>query len=172
MRCNYGFTLTDVNMKLVKNDNEELVDPTLFQQVVGSPRYLSNSRPYIVFVVGIISRFMSEPRRFHLLAAKILMRSIKGTLYHGILFHENVNGTATSLVTYSDVDWCGDKQDKKDTSEYLFKLLDVPISWCTKKKSVVAPSTCESEYTEGCLATCQAIQVIWLCVERTEDKSL
>jgi len=63
------------------------------------------------------------------------------------------------LMAYSDADWCGDKQDRKSTSGYLFKFLNAPISWCAKKQPVVALSTCESEYIARCMATCQAI---WL----------
>jgi len=62
------------------NEEEELVDPTLFKQIVGSLRYLCNSSPDIAYVVGIISRFMSEPRVSHLLEVKRVMRYIKGTL--------------------------------------------------------------------------------------------
>ena len=64
-------------VKLLMNKEEELVDPTLFKQIVGSLRYLCNSRPNIAYAVGIISRFMSEPRASHLLAAKRVMSYIK-----------------------------------------------------------------------------------------------
>jgi hypothetical protein len=57
---NLASTPAEVNVKLVKNEYEEPVDPTLFKQIVGLLRYLCNSRPDITYVVGIISRFMSE----------------------------------------------------------------------------------------------------------------
>lgn len=40
MSCNLESTLAEVNLKLVKNEDEELVDPTLFKQIVGSLRYV------------------------------------------------------------------------------------------------------------------------------------
>ena len=39
------------NVKLEKNGEEEKVDVTLFKQIVGSLRYLFNSRPDIGFPV-------------------------------------------------------------------------------------------------------------------------
>jgi len=80
MNCNSSSSPAETNMKLVMNEEEEPVDPTLFKQIVGSLRYLCNSRLDIAYAVGIISRFMSKPRASHLLAAKRVMRYIKGTL--------------------------------------------------------------------------------------------
>jgi hypothetical protein len=67
--CNSTLTPAEVNLKLEKNENEELVDSTLFKQVTGSLRYLCHSRPDILYAIGVISRFMSEPRTSHLFAA-------------------------------------------------------------------------------------------------------
>jgi len=47
---------------------------------------------------------------------------------------------------YSDSDWCGDNDDRKNIVGYVFKFGIAPISWCSKKQSVVALSTCEAEY--------------------------
>jgi hypothetical protein len=157
MSCNPSSSPAETNVKLVMNEEEgeeELVDPTLFKQNVGSLRYLCNSGPDIACEVGMISRFMSEQRVSHLLAAKRVMRYIKGTLEFGILFPKCLDENSMELVAYSDVDWCGDKQDRKSTSGYLFKFLNGPISWCAKKQPVVALSTCESEYIAGCMAAC------------------
>ena len=49
--------------------------------------------------------------------------------------------------------------ERKSTTGYLFKFLDTPISWCSKKQPVVALSTCEAEYIAACYAACQAL---WL----------
>ena len=49
------------NLKLEKHGEEDKVDVTLFKQIVGSLRYMCNSRPDIGFAVGLVSRYMSEP---------------------------------------------------------------------------------------------------------------
>jgi len=159
MNCNPSSSPAETNMKLVMNEEEEHVDPTLFKQIVGSLRYLCNSKSHIAYAVGIISRFMSGPRASHLLVAKRVMRYIKGTLQYDILFPKCLNGNSMELIAYSGADWCGDKQDWKSTSWHQFKFLNAPISWCAKTKLIVALSTCESEYIAGCMAVCQAV---WL----------
>ena len=55
VNCNPSSSNAETNLKLVMNDEEELVDPTLFKQIVVSLRYLCNSRPDIAYSVGIIS---------------------------------------------------------------------------------------------------------------------
>jgi len=72
MNCNSSSSPTETNVKLVMNEEEEHVDPILFKQIVGSLRYLCNSRHDIAYAVGIISRFMSELRVSHLLTAYFL----------------------------------------------------------------------------------------------------
>ncbi|MCI68489.1 hypothetical protein A2U01_0089750, partial [Trifolium medium] len=47
--CTPAITPMEVNLKLDKSLNEEEVDPTTFKQIVGSLRYLCNSRPDICF---------------------------------------------------------------------------------------------------------------------------
>ena len=63
---------------------EEEVDNTPFKQMVGSLRYLCNNRPDICFAVGVISRYMHQPKKVHLLAAKRVLRYIKGTIGFGM----------------------------------------------------------------------------------------
>jgi hypothetical protein len=42
--------------------DEEKVDPTTFKQIVGSLRYMYNSRLDIYYAIDLISRFMEDPR--------------------------------------------------------------------------------------------------------------
>lgn len=44
------------NLKLGKNGNEDKVDVTLFKYIVCLLRYLYNNRPYIGFLVGLVSK--------------------------------------------------------------------------------------------------------------------
>jgi hypothetical protein len=48
--------------------------------------YLKNTRPYICFSVNTLSQFLVEPRHVHLVAAKHVMRYLKGTLDCGLSY--------------------------------------------------------------------------------------
>ncbi|XP_045810869.1 secreted RxLR effector protein 161-like [Trifolium pratense] len=131
----------------------------MFRQIVGSLRYVCNSRPDICYAVSVISRFMHDPRKPHMIAAKRILRYLKGTLELGLLFPIGTSSAGSTLIGYSDSDWCGDITDRRSTSGYVFKFNNAAISWCTKKQAVTALSSCEAEYIAGTFAACQAI---WL----------
>eukprot|EP00253_Pinus_taeda_P025819 PITA_25819 len=52
------------NWKKLHASDSELVDPTLYRQLIGSLMYLVNTRPDICFAVNTMSQFMCEPGRF------------------------------------------------------------------------------------------------------------
>ena len=41
----------------------DLIDPTVYFQLIGSLMYLKNTVSYICFVVNTLSQFMSDPRQ-------------------------------------------------------------------------------------------------------------
>ena len=56
-----------------KEDTRKLVNLTYFKSIVGSLHYLTSTRPYIVYEVRIISRFMEKPYQSHLQEAKRIL---------------------------------------------------------------------------------------------------
>ena len=84
MECNPTETPAELNVKLVRSENEASVDGTLFRQIVGSLRFICHSRLEIAFNVGLVN----DPREPHLLAAKRILRYLKGTLGYGIIFSD------------------------------------------------------------------------------------
>ncbi|CAJ2632851.1 unnamed protein product [Trifolium pratense] len=154
--CNSSVTPADTRLKLEIDENSDTVDSTIFRQLIGSLRYLCQTRPDISYAVGYVSRFMSKPLKPHLLAAKRILRYINGTIHYGVLFPYSKDSVKLELNGFSDADWCGDKVDRRSTSGYLFKFQNAPVSWCSKKQSVIALSSCEAEYVAGSLAACQA----------------
>jgi hypothetical protein len=63
------------NWKKLHASESQLVDSTLYHQLIGSLMYLVNTRPDICFAVNTLSQFMVEPRRVHWVAAKLLVFS-------------------------------------------------------------------------------------------------
>jgi hypothetical protein len=54
---------------------------------------------------------------------------------------------------------------------YVFRLFDSPISWSSKKQTVVALSTCEAEYISACHAACQGVWLQSLLMEIKLNKN-
>lgn len=157
--CNPTTTPVEGNLKLVEDESEKPVDQTLYRQIVGSLRYLCHSKPDIAYGVGVINRFMHDPRSSHMAAAKRIIRYVKGTANYGLFFPNSATSERGELVGFTDSDWCGDKTDRKSTSGYFFMLGKAPISWSSKKQTVVALSSCEAEYIAAAQGACQAV---WL----------
>ncbi|KAG6520985.1 hypothetical protein ZIOFF_018050 [Zingiber officinale] len=70
-------TPVECGVKLSKHDEEEKVYPTFFKSLVGSLRYLTCTRPDILYAVGLVSRYMEDPTTTHLKIAKRILRYIK-----------------------------------------------------------------------------------------------
>ncbi|XP_047168303.1 secreted RxLR effector protein 161-like [Vigna umbellata] len=102
---------------------------------------------------------MGNPKKNHMLAAKRILRYIKGTTNYGILFPYGLREDELKFIGYADSDYGGDHVERKNTSGNIFFLNKAPISWSSKKQFVVALSSCEAEYIAGCYAACQGI---WL----------
>ena len=63
-------TPMEVNVKLCSAISKELEDVTMYRQLIGSPIYLTLTRPDITYAVSVISRFMQKPKKPHLEAIK------------------------------------------------------------------------------------------------------
>ena len=157
--CKPASTPADINVKLTKSEAESnAVDPVKYQSIVGSLLYVAiATRPDIAQAVGVVSKFNSRPSQIHLTAAKRVLRYLKGTSDLVLKFQQSEKGCC--LVGYSDADWAGDHDDRHSTTGNLFQLAGGPVSWLSKKQSVVALSTSEAEYVA--LSTC-AQEAIWL----------
>ena len=69
-KCNPISTPVDCGIKLSKHDEGSKVDSTYFKNFVGSLRYLTCTRPNILYGIGLVSRYIEEPKPTHLLAAR------------------------------------------------------------------------------------------------------
>ncbi|GKA89788.1 hypothetical protein Tco_0811600 [Tanacetum coccineum] len=76
----------DPGTKLVKAEDGNSVDATYYRSLIGSLRYLLHTRPDLSYSVGLLSRFMQDPKDHHLKAIKQVIRYIKGTKEHGIIY--------------------------------------------------------------------------------------
>ena len=154
--CRPMVTPMITNWKKLNASESELVDPTLYRQLIGSLMYLVNTRPDICFAVNTMSQFMCEPRKVHWVAAKHILRYLQGTVDYGLDYRQ---GDGVRLVGYTDSDWAGCASDRKSTSGCCFGLGSAVVSWFSRKQQSVALSSAEAEYMAASLASCEAI---WL----------
>eukprot|EP01018_Ginkgo_biloba_P011799 Gb_11409 [translate_table: standard] len=142
------------NNKLLLDDGSNLVDATLYRQLVGSLMYLRNTRLDISYSVGILSQFMIEPREVHWREAKRVLRYIKGT---SSLCLQYLSDSEFGLCGFVDADWAGDPATQKSTTGYCFSIGSVIISWSSKRQQSVALSSTKEEYITTSLASCEAM---------------
>jgi hypothetical protein len=155
--CNSCSTPMECRLKLVKEDGSKAFDATLYRSVIGSLRYLVNTRPDIAHAVGMVSRFMEKPSTNHWAAVKQILRYIQGTKDYGCRYR--AGHASPVLLGYSDSDHAGDVGDRKSTSGQVYFLGNNLVTWSSQKQKCVATSSCEAEYIAASNATCQGI---WL----------
>ncbi|GJW21740.1 putative RNA-directed DNA polymerase [Tanacetum coccineum] len=124
------------NLKLNRAENKPKVDASRYRRIVGRLLYLQATRPDITYSVNILSQFMADPRQPHLNAAHRILHYLKATPGLGILL-----------------------------SRYLLSLGGAPISWKTKKQSVVSRSSAEAEYRSMAGTVSEILWVRWLLRE-------
>ena len=142
------------SFKAGKNDTSNRIDETYYKQVVGSLMYIIATRPYIMFVVNFINRFIGRPTNLHLQVAKRVLRYLIGTVDYGIFYEKNGN---KQLIAFMDSDCAGDIEDKKSTTGKVFMLSGGVVSWSSKKQPIVTLSTIEAEFIVAATCACQAI---------------
>ncbi|CAL1390263.1 unnamed protein product [Linum trigynum] len=117
--CKPTTTPMEANVKLNSQEGKDLEDVTMYRQLVGSLIYLTLTRPDISYAVGVVSCFMQNPKKVHLEIIKRVLRYVKGTIDHGIIYKK---GVECKLKGYCDDDYAGDLDTRRSTTRYLFTL--------------------------------------------------
>ncbi|KAJ0625451.1 putative RNA-directed DNA polymerase [Helianthus annuus] len=141
--CKPADTPMMVNHKLQMEEGAKLVEKERYQRLVGKLIYLSHTRPDIAYAVSVVSQFMHQPQIAHMGAVCRIMRYLKGTIGHGVLFKSNGH---LKIQGYTDADWAGDKGDRRSTSGYFTLVGGNLVTWRSKKQKVVALSSAEAEF--------------------------
>jgi hypothetical protein len=160
--CSPSVTPMEPRLKLSKQSSAPAVDQTRYRSIVGSLRYLVNSRPDLAYSVGYISRFMEAPTTEHLAAVKRVLRYVAGTIQFGCCYQRNQKA---QLTGYSDSDLAGDVDTRKSTTGVIYFLGNNVITWQSQKQRVVALSSCEAEYIAAATAACQGVWLARLLAE-------
>ncbi|GKF41696.1 hypothetical protein Tco_0125038 [Tanacetum coccineum] len=142
--------------KLMRDEEGESVDNTIYRGMIGSLLYLTASRPDIMFSVSLCARFQEDLKTSHLEAVKRIFRYIKGIAHLG-LWYPKRSGIET--IVYADSDHAGDYVDRKSTSGVCTFMGCCLTSWFLKKQTALAIFATEAEYVSAEKA-CQ--QALWM----------
>ena len=151
-------TPVDTSTKLMKPEShsEEDMKQYPFREVIGSLMYLAvGTRPDIAFAVNSLSQYNTCYTKEHWVAAKRVLRYIKGTLRYGLTFKK----TEIGLQGFADADWGACTNDRRSYTGYAFTLGGATISWEAKKQRTVALSSTEAEYMALTEAVKEAIHL-------------
>lgn len=119
------------------------------------------TRPDIAFAVCFLARACAAPEKRHLKSVMKLVKYLKGTMNDGIFYPTTKSGENAKfeLKGYADAAFADCLQTRKTTGGYLFCLNNAPLTWQSKRQSLVVTSTTEGEYVAVCEA---AKEAVWL----------
>ena len=89
MDCKAMTTPMVSNLKLLIFASSETVDAMMYHDMICSLMCLMNMRPSICFAMNTLSQFLMDLRHVHLIAAKHILRYLKGTIDYGIKYDVN-----------------------------------------------------------------------------------
>ena len=139
------------------------------QQIMGSLQWISHcTRPDISTATSILAKYQNCPSPGHLQAAKYIVRYLKGTSSHGITFHSDTDRILRSFLHFpkqtrhhltgiSDANWGAQDQSSTYDPNITIELhksrsisghiitLHGPLHWSSKRQSITARSSAESE---------------------------
>ncbi len=140
-----------------------------YQSVVGMLLYVSNTVRYDVsYYVSVLASYTHAPREVHYKAAEQVMRYLYWTRSQGIVYRKQgslkisradfkakvgkwidsnalyPSETTYTLTGYSDAD-LANSESGRSQSGGIVTLGDNVVSWISRKQSIVAKSTAESE---------------------------
>ncbi|KAI3494584.1 hypothetical protein L1887_40716 [Cichorium endivia] len=147
------------NLKLDRGETEEQVDASQYRRLIGRLMYLQATRPNVTYAVNALSQFVANPRQTHMEALTRVLRYLKGTAGQGILLPK---AGEPVLTAFCDSDWLGCPYTRRSRTGYLLMLGGAPISWKTKKQSVVSRSSAEAEYRAMASTVSEILWVLWL----------
>ena len=82
----------------------------------------------------------------HMQLTKRILRYTAGIVHHFLKYFSSVDMPPWSLDAHVDTDWGGCNETRKSTSGWTISVNKSPIVWRTKKQTIVAVSSAESEY--------------------------
>lgn len=149
-----GATLSSSQSPVAPEDIE-FMSTKPYRQLLGALWYAATiSVPEITFPLSLCAQYAANPGEAHWRALKQIARYVVTTRDLWLTF----GGPGDGFCGYADADW-GSQPHRKSYSGYAFLAGCGAITWSTKKQSIVALSSTESEYIT---LTHASRELIWL----------
>ena len=135
-----------------------------YRAIVGCLIFIAGStRPDITYATQQLSQFNGKANLQHLKQAKRVLRYLKNTKSCKLTYKRN---SGMQMQYYADASYATEPESKS-ISGAIFQVGGNTVSWYTRKQSVIAQSTVESEYISLCTATKQAYWIAQMLSEIT-----
>ena len=100
---------TPCELKIDLSINSDPVDSRKYREIIGSLIYLMTcTRPELRYAVGKLSQYLSELRQQHWVAAKHILKYLRGTSHYELRHQKSEE---LGILAYSDTDWASDQSD-------------------------------------------------------------
>lgn len=145
------------NLHEFQMDEKDSEPKPPYRALVGALMYLAvATRPDIAHAVSILSQFNERNSNIHWIAAKRVLRYLKGTIDQGLVYAPDEH----TLRGYVDADWANNTNDRRSYTGYTFLLAGAAITWESRKQRTVALSSTEAEYLGLSAAAKESIYLI------------
>lgn len=136
-------TPTEHNVKLVRDADSPLSDPSVYRRFVGRLLYLTITRPYLSYALQLLTQFMDKSYQAHMNAAYRVLRYLKISPGQGFFYSTH---TPLHLKAFIDSDWADYADTRRSLNGFCVLLGDFLISWKSKKQHIVSHSSAKAEY--------------------------
>jgi hypothetical protein len=130
--CNPTKVPINPGTKVDEDKKGKKVEATEYRSAIGCFRYLLHTRPDLSFSVGVASRYMEKPTVMHQKVVKQILRYIKVSVDHGLVYSKG--GDPEILIGYSDSDHAADIEGRRSTAGMTFYLNGNLITWNSQKQ--------------------------------------
>lgn len=117
-----------------------------YQQLLGALLWPArNTRPEIAFAVGVAGQYAHSPRTVHLRALEHILSYTMNTKDKCIVIDCRESRGRTSMSVFTDADHAGCQDTRKSRSGVVVFMNTAPISWLSRKQTLLTNSTMASE---------------------------